>query len=110
MRNTKRLPGKRKRPVRTHRQAAVSEPFCPERVMGMSLHPENPVAAGPPVQIPADDLRLLRKMASRAGIPERVLCAAAVRSLAGLSRKEIANLVRLYYDLPICVRASEVDV
>jgi hypothetical protein len=48
-------------------------------------------------------------MASRAGIPERVLCAAAVRSLAGLGRKEIANLVRLYYELPICVQASEAE-
>jgi hypothetical protein len=78
--------------------------------MAMSLHPESPAAAGPPVQIPADDLRLLRQIASRAGIPERVLCAAAVRSLAGLSRKEIANLVRISYDLPVRVRASEADV
>jgi hypothetical protein len=65
---------------------------------------------GPPVQIPAEDLRLLRQTASRAGIPERVLCAVAVRSLAGLGRKEIADLVRIYYDLPLCVRASEADV
>jgi hypothetical protein len=49
-------------------------------------------------------------MASRVGIPERVLCAAAVRSLAGLGRKEIANLVRIYYELPVRVRASEADV
>jgi hypothetical protein len=49
-------------------------------------------------------------MATRAGIPERVLGAVAIRSLAGLGRKEIANLVRTCYDLPVCVRASEADV
>jgi hypothetical protein len=68
------------------------------------------VAVDQLVHIPADDLRLLRQMASRVGIPERVLCAAAVRSLAGLGRKEIANLVRIYYELPVRVRAAEADV
>jgi hypothetical protein len=68
------------------------------------------MAVSPPVQIPAEDLRLLRQTASRTGIPEGVLGAVAVRSLAGLGRKEIANLVRIYYDLPVCVRASGADV
>jgi hypothetical protein len=49
-------------------------------------------------------------MAVHVGIPDRVLGAVAIRSLAGLGRKEIAALVRLYYELPICVQASEAEV
>jgi hypothetical protein len=76
------------------------------------MHPllESVMTKGPPLQIPVEDLRLLRRLASRTGIPESVLTAVAVRSFAGLGRKEIANLVRLYYDLSIDVRATEVDV
>jgi hypothetical protein len=49
-------------------------------------------------------------MASRTDIPAGVLAAVAVRSLAGLGRKDIATLVRLYFDLPVCVRASDVEI
>ncbi len=62
------------------------------------------------MQIPVEDLRHLRQTAYRIGIPETVLIAVAVRSLACLGRKEIANLVRLYFDFPIGARAAEVDV
>jgi hypothetical protein len=81
-----------------------------KRESAMNLHKESPVAVGPAVQILAEDLRLLRQIASRAGIPERVLGAVAIRSLAAMSRTEIAKLVRIYYDLPVCVQASEADV
>jgi hypothetical protein len=78
--------------------------------MAMSLRTQSPVAVGSTVKISAEDLRLLQQTATRAGIPERVLGAVAIRLLAGLGRKEIANLVRIYYDLPVCVRASEAEV
>jgi hypothetical protein len=81
-----------------------------KRVSAMNLRKESPVAVGPAAQISAEDLRLLREVAIRAGIPERVLGAVAIRSLASMRRNEIAKLVRIYYDLPVSVQASEVDV
>jgi hypothetical protein len=79
-------------------------------VVAMAVQIRRATRAGPPVQIPAGDLELLRQVALRTNIPENVLFAVAVRSLAGLGRKEIASLVRIYYDLAVPVRPSDVDL
>jgi hypothetical protein len=76
----------------------------------MGFHRRSLLATDPPAQIPLEELRYLRQAVMRTGIPETLLIAVAVRSLAGLGRKEIANLVRLYLDLPIGVRPTEVEV
>jgi hypothetical protein len=47
--------------------------FRPERVTAKRPPLRSAINAGPPLQIPAEDLRLLRRLASRTGIPEVVL-------------------------------------